>query len=345
MIRIEDLNIRFPGFSVTDVNLRVEKGEFFSLIGPTGAGKTLILEAIGGIVPVSSGRIWVAGQDVTHLAPEKRSVGIVYQDCALFPHLSVYKNITYGLRYQKRKNLDLESVLESLTHLLNLDHLMQRFPTNLSGGEKQRVALARALCVQPSVLLLDEPLAALDPIFRDEIRRLLKSIHETLGITFVMITHDFSQLTFLADRAAIVNQGKIIQHGSVNELFQKPIDQFVAQFVGMKNIFPTEFNGIKAYLNGICLTLEREVDGACNFVAIRPEDIILSKPDADSNEVNNFRGIVRDIVDEGSYCEVSVKIGELTFVAPATRSTIMRQKLTSGSSVKLSIPPAAIHML
>ncbi len=345
MIQIEDLEIQLPGFSVTDVNLAIVPGEFFALIGPTGAGKTLILEAIAGIVPVTSGRIHINGRDVTHLPPEKRNIGIVYQDCALFPHLDVYRNIIYGLRYHGKNSGDMESVLQPLTQLLNLDHLMRRFPTHLSGGEKQRVALARALCVQPSVLLLDEPLSALDPIFRDEIRRSLKSIHQKLGITFFMITHDFSQLTFLADRAAIVNQGKILQQGSVDELFQRPVDQFVAQFVGMKNVFPARFEGLKAIVGDLQITLERIYERPPSFVAIRPEDITLGDLSSVTNDVNSFQGLVKTVIDEGPYSEVLISVGDLTFVVVTTKSAIIRLQIVSEALIRLFVPPSAVHAL
>jgi len=345
MIQIEDLEIRLPGFKVTGVNLTINPGEFFALIGPTGAGKTLILEAIGGIVPVTRGRISVNGSDVTHLPPERRNVGIVYQDCALFPHLDVYRNIVYGLRYHRKNDRNPESVIQPLTRLLNLAHLMRRFPIHLSGGEKQRVALARALCVQPSVLLLDEPLSALDPLFRDEIRQLLKSIHRTLGITFFMITHDFSQLTFLADRAAIVNQGQILQQGSVYELFQRPVDQFVAQFVGMKNVFPARFRGLKAIVGGLEITLETKDEKSCHLIAIRPEDITLSSANSSSAEVNSFDGFVKGVVDEGPYSEVLIDISDLTFIAVTTKSTIIRLQIVPGALIRLSIPPRAVHVL
>jgi molybdate/tungstate transport system ATP-binding protein len=345
MIQIEDLEIQLPGFSVTDVNLTIVPGEFFALIGPTGAGKTLILEAIGGIVPVTSGRIHVNGRDVKHLPPEKRNVGIVYQDCALFPHLDAYRNIVYGLRYHGKNCGKLESLLQPLIQLLNLDHLMRRFPIHLSGGEKQRVALARALCVQPSVLLLDEPLSALDPIFRDEIRRSLKSIHQKLGVTFLMITHDFSQLTFLADRAAIVNQGKILQQGSVDELFQRPVDQFVAQFVGMKNVFPARFEGLKAIVGDLEITLERTYGRPSSFVAIRPEDITLGGLSSETTDVNSFQGLVKAVIDEGPYSEVLISVGDLTFVVVTTKSSIIRLQIVSEALIRLCVPPSAVHAL
>jgi molybdate/tungstate transport system ATP-binding protein len=344
MIEVEDLNIRLPGFSVTGVNLLIRTGEFFALIGPTGAGKTLILEAIGGIVPVTGGRIRIDARDVTRLPPERRNVGIVYQDCALFPHLSVHKNIVYGLRYQRKNTEGPQAVLARLKTLLNLDHLMHRFPENLSGGEKQRVALARALYVQPSVLLLDEPLSSLDPMFRDEIRRLLKSIHQKVGITFFMITHDFAELAFLADRAAIVDGGTILQQGPVDELFRRPVNHFAAQFVGMKNVFAAQFDGLRATVDGLEIKFDGRYVGSPKYVAIHPEDIALTRATSSPGEVNSFEGAVTGYIDKGQYCEVSVAAGALTFAVLTTKRSIMRLRLASGDSVRLGIPPSSVHV-
>jgi molybdate/tungstate transport system ATP-binding protein len=186
MIEIKDLFIKFPGFVLRDINLSIGDGEFFMLLGPTGAGKTLVLEAIAGIVPITGGQIVVKGRDITRLPPEHRGTSIVYQDYALFPHLSVLKNITYGLRYHKNDPKISEKRVTWLMEQLGLQSLAQRSIHNLSGGEKQRVALARALAVNPSVLLLDEPLSALDPNFREDIRELLKKLHQEVETTFLM---------------------------------------------------------------------------------------------------------------------------------------------------------------
>ena len=168
MIKTESLNISLPGFNLHDINLSIEEGEFFVLMGPTGAGKTVLLEAMAGLVPVKSGLIIIEGNDVTRLPPEKRGISIVYQDYALFPHLTVIENIKYGLRFHKVDRKEAKERLDRLLHDLDIEYIEQRFPENLSGGELQRVALARALMINPRVLLLDEPLSALDPRFNNQ---------------------------------------------------------------------------------------------------------------------------------------------------------------------------------
>jgi molybdate/tungstate transport system ATP-binding protein len=235
MIRIENLCVRLPDFSLEDINLHAAAGEFFVLLGPTGAGKTLLLESLAGLLPVSSGRIYLDGREVTESAPEKRGIGIVYQDSALFPHLTVRQNITFGLRYRKTNPIRSQKKFDFLIDVLRLDHLLQRTVAHLSGGEKQRVALARALVVEPALLLLDEPLSALDPNFREEIRDILKDLHFNTGVTVLMVTHDFAEARYLGQRIAVINQGRIEQIGSPEEIFRRPTTPFTARFVSMHN--------------------------------------------------------------------------------------------------------------
>jgi molybdate/tungstate transport system ATP-binding protein len=237
MIRIENLRVRLPGFALEDINLHTEAGEFFVLLGPTGAGKTLLLESVAGLLPVSSGRVYLNGREVTRLAPEKRGIGIVYQDSALFPHLTVKQNITFGLRYRKTEPMHSQKKFVLLVDALKLDHLLQRTVMHLSGGEKQRVALARALVVEPALLLLDEPLSALDPNFREEIRDILKALHFNTGVTVLMVTHDFAEARYLGQRIAVINQGRIEQIGSAEEIFRRPATPFTVRFVSMHNPF------------------------------------------------------------------------------------------------------------
>jgi molybdate/tungstate transport system ATP-binding protein len=199
MIALEGLSMDLGGFRLESLSLRVAPGEFFMIVGPSGAGKTLLLEAVAGLRPLSSGRILIAGKDVTAVPPEKRGVGIVYQDYALFPHLTVEENIRWGLRFSRK---DGSGSVDRLVDLLRLRPLLRRSPGTLSGGEQQRTALARALAVQPSVLLLDEPLSALDPAFREELRDYLAEINRE-GMTLVMVTHDFGEVLSLGDRVAV----------------------------------------------------------------------------------------------------------------------------------------------
>jgi molybdate/tungstate transport system ATP-binding protein len=344
MIRVDKLCIDLPGFSVRSVDLSIEKGEFFTLLGPTGAGKTLVLEAISGLAPITSGRILVAERDVTHTPPEHRGIGIVYQDYALFPHLSVFQNITYGIRYQNMDEKESQERVERIIETLNLGGLRNRSTHNLSGGERQRVALARALVVSPSVLLLDEPLSALDPNFREDLRKLLKELHRDMGITFLMVTHDFGEALYLADRAAVINQGGIEQVGKTDEVFQRPATPFVAEFVGMKNVFEAAFQGDKALFGSLEIDLGERVNGAKRFIAIRPEDVVISPEASPSAEYLSLKGEIQRVMDNGPYYDVFVRVRDTVFQAFTTKSALIDMPLASGRNVFLNMKCSHFHV-
>ncbi|MBW1648715.1 MAG: ABC transporter ATP-binding protein [Deltaproteobacteria bacterium] len=343
MIRVENLSVRLPGFALDGVSFRVAPGEFFTILGPTGAGKTLILESIAGMVPIDGGRIRIDGRDVTELPPERRGIGIVYQDHALFPHLSVSRNIRYGLRY-RAKAAEGDDRLQHLVERLGLKPLLNRGVSHLSGGERQRVALARALVVAPKILLLDEPLSALDPNFREEIRDLLKSLHRETGITVLMVTHDFAEAHFLAARTAVIIAGRIEQVGSVAEVFNRPVSPAVAAFVGMKNIFEARFEGDTARTGPLTMALARSVPPGSRFVAVRPEDVQLDA-DAPGAANNYFAGQVTRLDHQGVFCEVRVSCEGMVWQTIVPTGRLMQQGLSEGDTVRLHVPPGKIHVM
>ena len=344
MIRIRHLDVRLTGFALQDISLTIEAGEFFTLLGPTGAGKTLILESIVGLVPLSSGRIRIGSRDVTRLPPEKRGVGIVYQDCALFPHLSVRENISYGLRYHRKTRPDQDGRFDRLVSQLGLAHLLGRSVHNLSGGEKQRVALARALAVDPSVLLLDEPLSSLDPNFREEIRQLLKDLHWKTGISVLMVTHDFSEAHFLAQRAAVINAGRIEQVGDVTTVFQRPATVFVAEFVGMKNIFAAKFAGNRAQVGKLSFHINSS-SSSHGRIAIRPEHVKLSVTAPEGPQGNRLEGTISRIRNHGVYSDLVVDASGVQFQSILTTSTVYALNLAPGRRVFVNVAPEDIHLL
>jgi len=346
MIEIDNLDVRLPGFSLKTISLRIASGEFFTIIGPTGAGKTLILESIAGLVPVAAGRIRISGRDVTHLPPERRGIGIVYQDQTLFPHLSVDQNIRYGLRYRS-KTAGGEQKLAYLVKRLGLERLLDRTIANLSGGERQRVALARALAVTPQVLLLDEPLSALDPNFREEIRDLLKALHRETGITVLMVSHDFAETHFLADRSAVISAGRIEQIGSVADIFNRPSSPAIAAFVGMHNIFEVSFEGCIARTGTLSLTLPAVTDPSHRFMAIRPEDVqvhggLIKMPES---AVNLFCGCVARIDHQGVFCAIQAHCNNLVWQAILPTGRLMEENIVEGSEVRLQVKPEKIHVM
>lgn len=300
-----------------------------------------MLESIAGMVPIAAGRIQIAGREVTRLPPERRGIGIVYQDQALFPHLTVAENIRFGLRYRPR-TADCENRVANLVQRLGLSTLLNRGIAHLSGGERQRVALTRALAVAPEVLLLDEPLSALDPNFREEIRDLLKGLHRETGITVLMVTHDFAEAHFLAERTAVISAGRIEQVGPVAEVFSRPVSPAVAGFVGMKNIFAAGFNGDTAQVAPLNLKLTGTVCPTRRFVAIRPEDVQLStcRPDP---PLNCFSGRVARIDHQGVFCDIRVCCGTMKWQVLIPTGRLIDLRIAESSAVWLHVPPEKIH--
>jgi putative spermidine/putrescine transport system ATP-binding protein len=270
--------------AVANLDLDVKAGEFFSMLGPSGSGKTTVLRLIAGFENVSSGRVVIESQDVTDLAPFDRPVNTVFQDYALFPHMSIQDNVEYGLRTRKVPKAErAKQALEAIDSV-KLSHLSQRLPHQLSGGQRQRIALARALVLRPKVLLLDEPLGALDKQLREEMQVELKRIQREAGITFIFVTHDQEEAMRMSDRIAVFNEGSIEQIGTPQEVYEKPQTKFVASFLGVSNIF----DGAAA----------KEIFGSNTMVNIRPERIKLVPADTKLNTGES--GVVGTII-EASY--------------------------------------------
>ncbi len=349
MIRIENLHVNFSGFCLKDINLSVEGGEFFVLLGPTGAGKTVLLEAMAGLIPIKKGKIYLKGINITDLPSERRDVGIVYQDYALFPHLTVLKNITYGVHFHKIDKNKAKKQLNQLLEQLKLFPLVNRLPTKLSGGELQRVALARALMVNPSVLLLDEPISALDPNFKEEIREELKKLHQEMGVTFFMVTHDFTDVLSLATKTAVINRGKIEQVGEVADIFQRPCSSFVANFVGVRNIFYgrvinkgattcIDTGKIKIEVVGSAIETKEKV-----YFIVRPEDIIVSKTPVHSSARNCCLGKIVKITNRGAVIYLTADIGE-RITALITKASFEEMDIKEGNNLYFIFKASAVHL-
>ena len=343
MIRIRGLNIDLTGFSLKNIDLNVRPGEFFALLGPTGSGKTLILESVAGVAPRSRGGIEIDGVDVSKTPPEQRDVGIVYQDAGLFPHLTVRQNVEYGLKY-RNKGPEGKKWAAWLMDRMGIARLAHRSIENLSGGEKQRTALARALSVRPKVLLLDEPLSALDPSFREDLRNLLKELHEQLSVTCLMVTHDFSEALFLSQRAALIHNGSIEQTGSVTEIFNQPASPFAANFVGMKNIFRAKAADGVITIDGLTIKGLATGNDEISHAAVRPEHLILKKAQRAPTRDNCFPAVVKSVVDYGAYCEVLLKLNGLKASAAASKSEVISMGLVSGDQVCIEIRPEHVHV-
>jgi putative spermidine/putrescine transport system ATP-binding protein len=256
--------------AVENLNLEIPQGEFFSMLGPSGSGKTTVLRIIAGFETASSGKVFLEGADVTDLAPFDRDVNTVFQDYALFPHMSIQQNVEYGLRARKIAKAERAQLASEAIESVKLTHLADRLPHQLSGGQRQRIALARALVLRPKVLLLDEPLGALDKQLREEMQVELKRIQREAGITFVFVTHDQEEAMRMSDRIAVFNQGKIEQIGTPREVYENPSSAFVASFLGVSNLI----SGAAA----------KELFGSDQLVNVRPERIRLLKENTKVSE-------------------------------------------------------------
>ena len=276
-LQLVDISKRFGKHTVLDtLNLEVYKGEFLCLLGPSGCGKTTLLRQIAGLDQPDGGRIHLDGRDITLLPPARRDYGIVFQSYALFPNLKVAANIAYGLTGRRE---DKQRRVTELLSLIGLDGIADKYPAQLSGGQQQRVALARALATSPSLLLLDEPLSALDARVREHLRREIRALQQKLGITTIMVTHDQEEALTMADRVVVMNAGRIEQCGSPFSVYREPASSFVAGFIGQGNCLPAIAVGHdKVQVGEQCLTLPQAVPfsaGQALTLFIRPEDIIL----------------------------------------------------------------------
>ena len=347
MIAIKNLKVNLGDFLLRDISLNIEPREYFIILGPTGAGKTVLLEAIAGLYPVLEGEVWIGDKEITDLSPEKREIGIVYQDQALFPHLSVEKNIAFGLKMRKCPKHGVRAKIDAISEVVGISHLLKRSPATLSGGEKQKVALARALVTEPKVLLLDEPLSALDPETREKMQGELRQIHSRIELIVIHVTHDFEEAIALGHRVAVLNDGCIAQVGTPEEFLRRPRSEFVARFALSRNIFSGNVVGIEngctvIDIGGTKVRATTEAKGEVRL-SLRPEDILLSSDPLQSTARNCFLGVVSDIVDRGSVSYITVNLPP-DFICVITRQAFDELELRKGVEVWITFKASAIHV-
>jgi spermidine/putrescine transport system ATP-binding protein len=349
MVELKNVTKRFGGFVAThEVNLTVRAGEFLTLLGPSGCGKTTLLRMISGFETPSEGTVWINGEDVTHLPPYRRNVNQVFQSYALFPHLTVEENIGFGLRMQKVAKAETAVRVSEVTELVSLRGFEARKPSQLSGGQRQRVALARAIVCRPKVLLLDEPLSALDAKLRHAMQVELKRLQKKLGITFVFVTHDQEEALTMSDRIAVVNNGRIEQLGNSSEIYHAPRTSFVANFIGQANIF--EASVIADEGNFTRLRLSSDVDvvvpsdialaGVTDLlVSIRPEKIHLQK--SRPTGINVFEAEVEEELFKGAMDELCLKTtGGLEITAVVANESATQDTFHKGEKVWCTLHPS-----
>jgi ABC-type Fe3+/spermidine/putrescine transport system ATPase subunit len=344
MLQIQNLAVNLGDFTLHEVSLSIPEGDYFCLIGPTGSGKTMLLECVAGLHKPSAGRMHINGRDVTTLPPEARRVGYVPQDYALFPHMDVKANIAYGLVERKVTKNEIARRVESVAELLHIPHLLDRRITNLSGGERQRVALARALVLDCRVLLLDEPLTALDEVTKQELTPYLVDLHQRLGLTVLHVTHDFNEAFSLASHVGVIHGGHLLQFGTVEEVFGRPASRTVARFVGVANIWPAsrEISYKCPLVRRLLTSLAPSCQGDCS-VCIRPDQIHLSRQSNTGDEFS-AEGVVHQVRWLGSVYQLVMDIGT-PLVVSLGRREYERLGCRVGDSLYVNIDPSGVHIL
>ena len=330
-VTVKDVSRAYGNFkALDDVSIEIRKGEFFSLLGPSGCGKTTLLRIIAGFDTPDEGVVLLDGKNILPLPPDKRQVNTVFQSYALFPHLSVYENVAFPLRLKKIPSHTLDAKVREYLHLVQLDAHMDKKPSMLSGGQRQRVAIARALINEPSVLLLDEPLSALDAKLRQNLLVELDHLHDQIGITFIYVTHDQSEALSVSDRIAVMNKGKVLQIGTPYEIYESPATDFVARFIGETNLFPAVVMQCDPYEDYYMTTLEIPALGTQIKVTdydnlhvgqhvsftVRPEKLKITgdKPTRVGKDINLFKGIVEEPIYSGFQSKYYVSLENGTVI-------------------------------
>jgi molybdate transport system ATP-binding protein/molybdate/tungstate transport system ATP-binding protein len=334
-LELKHISKKLGSFRLNDINMELADGGYFVLLGHSGAGKSLILETIAGIIRPDEGEVWLNNQNITHEKIQNRRIGLVFQDLAIFPLMNVFENIAFPLRSRGCSRQVIEKEVQHQAELTGITSFLQRSPDSLSGGELQRVALARTLAMKPYCLLLDEPLSSLDIQVQDDLRKLLRSINQ-LGTTVLHVTHHFEEAISLASHVAVLDKGIMLQQGTPDEVFHHPKSKFIADFTGMKNFFSAKvtvsaIDGIaivqvnNTQVNMVIVEVPEVTEG---FILIRSTDIILSENETGLSTANNLMSTVLEIVPSGYGYEVLLDAGIPLYV-----------QITAASQERLSLIP------
>ena len=348
MLELRGVSKRFDDFSLEEVSFSVGRGDYFILLGESGAGKSLVLETIAGLVVPDSGSIFLEGRDITREKIQNRKIGLVFQDHAVFPHLTVYENISYSLHGIEMTRKEKDMRVHAIADELGIGELLHRKPGTLSGGELQRVALGRTLIQQPAILLLDEPLSSLDSRLKSDLRRLLRSIHRK-GQTILHVTHDYEEALSLGSAIAVIYKGKIVQAGTPAEVFHHPKTEFVAHFIGVRNFFAATLvteNQVTFAIVGsdIQVRIVTDVADGDGFILIRGEDILLSNTAVETSATNNFMGTIVEIVQNANGIDVTIDVG-IELHALITRESLEKLALAAGKTCWMHFKATAVRFI
>jgi spermidine/putrescine transport system ATP-binding protein len=336
-LSVQNIDKRFGDVqAIKNVSLNVKEGKFFTLLGPSGCGKTTLLRIIAGLEMPDAGRVILGGQDITSLPATKRQVNTVFQSYALFPHLSIFENVAFGLRSRKVPQQEVENRVNRRLEMLGLEEMAKRFPHQLSGGQQQRVALARALVNEPQVLLLDEPMSALDAKLRAQVQVELRRLQRKLGQTFILVTHDQAEALVVSDQIAVMNEAEIIQFGSPKEVYEQPQTRFVAEFLGAANLIEGSWQNHRFETRLGNFHLESSPKWNRGSVAIRPERIrIASEPP----KKNGVKATVREAIYRGTNVDLWLEPG------PLRARTAAHHSYEPGQGIWLELPTQGLVIL
>lgn len=351
MLEIKDISAKLGNFTLSNISLEIENGDYLTVLGLSGAGKTVLLEIIAGLVKPSQGVVILNGKEISGMSIQKRPVGLVYQDMALFPHMTVFKNIAYPLKNSGLSGKEIYDHVKMLAEQTRVSHILKRHPATLSGGEAQRVALARTLASEPEVLLLDEPLASLDIKLRQELRELLKEINNT-GKTIIHVTHDYMEAATLSKKIAIIEDGKLLQWGKPEDVFRKPVSEFVARFSGIKNIFHCTFMSgqnnsdlIPARTpEGNIINLIEHPGKEKAYVMIPGEDIIVSENQLTTSATNQYSGQIKERYTLNHGVELIIDTGEI-FSVLVSKKSADNVAFSPGKEVWINFKASAVKIL
>ncbi|MGE0078893.1 MAG: ABC transporter ATP-binding protein [Bacteroidales bacterium] len=350
MLKVEGISKLYGEFALNNISFTVNQGDYFMLLGPSGAGKSMILEIIAGLVTPDSGNIYLDNANITRKPISRRGIGLVFQDYAVFPHMSVYNNIAYSLRRKGVNGRALHRKVLELAEKLSINHLLNRNPQTLSGGEQQRLVLARTLALEPKVLLLDEPLSSLDAQLRSGLRSILSTINRE-GTTIIHVTHDYEEAISLANRVAVVNNGIVEQCDTSEQIFQNPKSVFVAKFTGVRNFYPAKIVETTEHdLRIIQMNTGHKIGGYTDelsgegFVCFPESAVSISKTSQNQSALNVFQGKILDIFPQRFGFEVTVDVG-FKVLALVTWESINRLELQRGSEVWVSFKANSLRFI
>ena len=348
MLKLTNIYRKLGDFALTDINLEVSDGQYYVLLGRSGSGKTQLLELIAGLEHPDSGKIMLDEIDITRQRIQDRKVGIVFQDYAVFPHMTVFGNIAYPLKARKEDRRSIAEKVEKAATEMNIKHILGRNTQKLSGGELQRVALARTLITSPRLLLLDEPLSSLDASLKDDLKRLLRKLNKE-GQTIIHVTHDYSDAISLAKKVGVIHNGKIIQEGSVDEVFKNPSNRFVARYAGIRNFFRVNIFMENDHLIGVTeknvrFKLNGVKPGKDGLLLVKSGSIIVTNEMPADQELNRIKGMVTEIIPSEFGIEVTINAGDLFYVN-VHASDIEKLKFIEQKEVWVSFPSKAIVVL